>query len=81
MIAIVACIISGAVHPGAALLLANILNQQFNIYAFSKVDTNSSQIIGHLSDAEYYVLGVFLVAVFIFFPFCIQSVIFSLIGE
>ncbi len=79
-IAIIACIISGAVHPGAALLLANILNQQFNIYAYSKSDINNVLISGHLKDAEWYVLGVFLTAVFIFFPFMIQSVIFTIIG-
>lgn len=80
-VAIIACIVSGAAHPAAALLLANNVNQQFNIYAYSVSDIKAPQISGFLKDAEWYVLGNFLVAVFIFFPFMIQSTLFSIIGE
>jgi hypothetical protein len=44
VVAILTCIIAGAVHPGSALLLANILNQQFSIYAVSATDTSSSVV-------------------------------------
>jgi hypothetical protein len=70
-VAIIACIISGAVHPGAALLLDNNTYYQFNIYAYSVSDTKAPQISGFLKDAEWYVLGNFLVAVFTFFAFMI----------
>ena len=72
--------IAGAVHPGSALLLANILNQQFSI-AYSITYNSSSQVSTYVSNAENYVLGVFLLAIFIFLPFCLQSVLFTIIGE
>jgi hypothetical protein len=50
-VAVVACVIAGAVHPGSALLLANILNQQFSIYAYSQTDTSASAVATGLSNA------------------------------
>ena len=50
-VAILACVIAGAVHPGSALLLANILNQQFSIYAYSRTDTSAAQVAEGLSNA------------------------------
>jgi ABC-type multidrug transport system fused ATPase/permease subunit len=80
-VGIITCILAGGVHPGSALLLANILNQQFSIYQFSSSNTSPNLVEDHLNNAEDYVLGVFLLAIFIFFPFMIQSVLFTIVGE
>jgi hypothetical protein len=57
------------------------MNQQFSLYAFSQYDTSSSTVANYVSNAENYVLGVFLLAIFAFFPFFIQSALFTFIGE
>ena len=50
-IAVICALIAGAVHPGGALFLANILFRQFTIYSFSKVNVNDPQIDSVLSEA------------------------------
>jgi len=70
----------GAAHPGAALLLANIVNEEFRIYINSSVSTAIPQIGNDLSSAENYVLGLFLLAIFIFFAYLIQASLFTFIG-
>jgi uncharacterized membrane protein YfcA len=79
--ALLASVIAGAVHPGSALLLANIINQQFNIYPNSVISTSLTQVATDISSAENYVLGVFILAIFIFFPFMVQSTLFTIVGE
>ncbi len=51
------------------------------MYHYSKTDTSASQVSESLGNAENYVLGVFLLAIFIFFPFMIQSILFTIVGE
>lgn len=77
----ICAIISGAVHPGGALLLANILYRQFQIYPYSSANPDDSTVSSYLSEAEDYVLGLFMLAIFIFFPFLIQSTLFTKVGE
>lgn len=73
--------VCGAVHPGAALLLANILYRQFQLYPYSKTNSEDPIVENGVWDAERYVLGVFLLAIFIFLPFMIQSTLFTRVGE
>jgi ATP-binding cassette, subfamily B (MDR/TAP), member 1 len=76
--------VAGAVHPCSALFLANIVNEQFNIYQIlinNGFNTDDSAVGDAVSHAEKYVLGLFLLAIFAFFPFMIQSLLFTLVGE
>jgi hypothetical protein len=50
-IAVICAIIAGAAHPGAALLLANILFRQFQIYPYSKVNSEDSIVENGVWDA------------------------------
>lgn len=79
-VGIIASVIAGSVHPCSALLLANILSQQFNIYPYSSTNTKPNLVDNFLNNAENYVLGVFLLAIFIFFPFMVQSILFTIVG-
>lgn len=45
------------------------------------MSTAIAQVGNDLSSAENYVLGVFLLAIFIFIPFLIQASLFTIIGE
>ena len=74
------CVIAGGVHPGGALLLANILNRQFDIY-FAANSNDRALVDSTIDEAEWFVLAVFGLAVFIILPFFVQSVVFTLIGE
>ena len=68
-------------HPCSALFLANVVNEQFNVYQLSSVSTDDPLVTSGLDEIEKYILGLFLLAVFIFFPFMIQAVLFTLVGE
>lgn len=84
-IAVICSIIAGAVHPCSTLFLANTLNKQFDIYKYSSIDNRTQQeqdlLDENLYDGEKYMLYLFYVAIFIFFPFCIQAALFTKIGE
>lgn len=72
--------ISGAVHPGAGLLLANILHKQFTMYVYSKlkIDAKVSSLIGEVED---YIFWFFILSIFVFFVFTISSTLFTRVGE
>ena len=79
-IGIIMCILAGLIHPGGAILLANILNRQFTIY--SAVQTNDRAAVDDsVGVAEEFTLGVFGIALFAIIPFFIQMVVFTIIGE
>ena len=71
---------AGAVHPCSALFLANVVNEQFNIYQLSVVSTDDPLVGTGLDEVEEYILGLFIVAIFIFFPFMAQAILFTLVG-
>lgn len=50
-LAIFCALIAGAVHPGAALLLANIWNEQFVVHSFSSVNIADPNVASSVSDA------------------------------
>ena len=58
-----------------------MVNEQFNVYQISSLNTDSALVTSGLDEIEKYILGLFLLAVFIFFPFMIQAILFTLVGE
>jgi hypothetical protein len=80
IIALISCVIAGAVHPVSGWFFAGKSNHDFNIYPYSSVDTSIPAIADEVYSGEKYLVGLFLLAIFIFFPFVAQSALFTIIG-